>query len=627
MRQLLNGRFPLLLGRLLRQQADTPILGGWGAVIGLLVLVVFFSIFSPSFRQQGNLILITQNAAITIGIVAIGQTVVLISGGIDLSVSATIALTGLLSAWLMKYGVGPIPPLTGNWCYLAIGAGWLVGVLIGAAQGWLITYRQMPAFIVTLGTMVGLNGLALAFSKGAIVYGLPSEFRWISEGRVGIIPAPVLIMLSIYILTAYMLRRTKIGRYCYAIGGNETAARLAGVQVDRYRIYFYAYSGLLAAVTGTILISFIDAAIYYNGEGYQFRSVAAAIMGGTSLTGGVGGLWGTMIGVAILSVIPSGMVMLNAPSWWQDVITGAIIIFAVVVDTDRTRARKATVRIEASQTVSTGRYLYELLESVAQKIEKHTGSSLCRVFMVDRDTGDLVSQEIHSANPNIPELSILTGKSKIVSEAKETGNVVLIQDLARTGYHRVMPMLPEVQSALALPLMVRERCIGVIELQSPGVAVFDEDTIETLDTLTRPLHTMLEDAWLLESGWVVRQVRDALRHLWDSLYLGRMELIDWALPEHDMRRERTPGARGEILRSLLLHTIESLRPPEDRDLTHEFRSHRILSLTYVQEQAVEQILQTLHISRRQYFYDLKDSIEVLADILVRNHGSRASPER
>jgi hypothetical protein len=158
------------------------------------------------------------------------------------------------------------------------------------------------------------------------------------------------------------------------------------------------------------------------------------------------------------------------------------------------------------------------------------------------------------------------------------------------------------------------------------VAVFDNDTIEMLETLTRPLHTMLEDAWLLESGWVVRQVRDALRHLWDSLYLGRVELVDWALPEHELRRERTPGARGEILRSLLLHTIESLRPPEDRDLTHESRCHRILSLTYIQEQAVEQILQTLHISRRQYFYDLKDSIEVLADNLVRHHAREPQRE-
>jgi GAF domain-containing protein len=180
-------------------------------------------------------------------------------------------------------------------------------------------------------------------------------------------------------------------------------------------------------------------------------------------------------------------------------------------------------------------------------------------------------------------------------------------------------MRAEVQSALAIPLMNRDRCIGVIEMQSTGVGGFKEATIGTMEQLTQPLGVSLEDAWLFESGWLVRQVRDALRHLWDDLYLGRMALADWALAEKEPRKERTTGGRGAELRNLLLQTIETMEPQETHNANHNVRSYRILQLTYAQEQAVEQILHTLHISRRQYFYDLKDSIEVLTDLLVRNH--------
>jgi ribose/xylose/arabinose/galactoside ABC-type transport system permease subunit/putative methionine-R-sulfoxide reductase with GAF domain len=607
------------LNSLIRRRADFRGAEGFGAILGLLLLILIFSLLSAPFRQAGNLALLAKSAAITIGIVAVGQTVVLISGGIDLSVSSVIAVTGLITARLMKLGFGPIPALEGNWCYLAILIGWLTGLLIGAGQGWLITRRLMPAFIVTLGTMVGLRGLSVAISNSAPINALPDQFKWFSDGHIGIFPSPVLIMLVVYLLTAYMLRNTKIGRYCYAIGGNETAARLAGINVDRYRIYFYAYSGLLAALTGTILISYIDAAVYTNGDGFQFNSVAAAIIGGTSLTGGVGGIWGTLIGVLILAIIPSGMVMLNAPYWWRDVVTGTVILLAVFIDVNRQFARKSAIRREAIQAIPGGHYLYELLAKLSQIIKKYTGTSFCRMYLVDRETGDLVSQEMLSAEKSSFDPPMLPGKSKIVSEAKETGSVILIQDLARTGYQRVMPMRPEVQCALALPLLNQERCIGVIELQSAGVAVFKESTVETLKAITEPLLVNLEDAWLFESGWLVRQVRDALRHLWDDLYLGRMALADWALSEQGLRRDQTAGARGEALRNLLAQTIESLKPQEEHDPVHGARSYRILQLTYIQEQAVDQILRVLHISRRQYFYDLKNSIEILSDMLVRNH--------
>ncbi len=258
-----------------------------GAVVGLALLVIVFAALSTSFRSPTNLIFLAKNVAITIGFVAIGQTIVMISGGIDLSVSSVIALTALVMASLMRHGLGFIPPLDGNLSYLAILLGWALGAAIGAGQGWLINRYEIPAFIVTLATMLGLRGITIGIS-GAIVYGLPTEFRWMSEGKVWFVPVPFLLMLLLYVVTGYMLRRTKIGRYCHAIGGNETAARLSGIDVGRYRVLFYAMSGVTAAITGTLLISNLNAAIYSHGEGYQFTSVAATVIGGTSLTGGVG---------------------------------------------------------------------------------------------------------------------------------------------------------------------------------------------------------------------------------------------------------------------------------------------------------------------------------------------------
>jgi ribose/xylose/arabinose/galactoside ABC-type transport system permease subunit len=594
-------------------------MGNIGAILGLILLVIGFSFLSESFRQASNLILLVKSAAITIGIVAVGQTVVMIAGGIDLSVSSVIAITGLISASLMKYGYGPISPLEGNWCYLAILVGWITGILIGILQGFMITRYQMPAFIVTLGTMVGLRGLSVAISNSAPINALPDQFKWFSDGQIGIIPAPVMILMIVYVATGLILRYTKIGRYCHAIGGNETAARLAGIAVDRYRILFYAYSGLLSALTGTILISYIDAAVYTNGDGFQFNSVAAAIIGGTSLTGGVGGLWGTLIGSLILATIPSGMVMLNVPSWWRDSVTGAVILLAVFIDVNRQHSRKNAIRLDAVQSTLTGHYLSELLGELSHAIKKQTGTSLCRIYLVDRETGDVVPQEMTSYEPGSSRMSTLPGRSRIVIEAKETGSAVLIQDLARAGYQSVVPIQPNVQCALALPLIHQDRCIGVIELQSPGVAVLKESTIEMLHSISQPIIVPLEDAWLFESGWLVRQVRESLRHLWDDLYLGRMPLAEWSLSEQDVRYERTPGARGEALRNLLIKTIESLKTNEDGD-NHGSRCYQLLNLTYIQEQAVEQIVRSSHISRRQYFYEIKNSIEVFTDMLIRNHG-------
>jgi ribose/xylose/arabinose/galactoside ABC-type transport system permease subunit len=591
-----------------------------GALIGLLGLLAIFWIFAPAFRQIENMVLLARTASIAMGIVAIGQTVVLISGGIDLSVGSIVAFTSIISAHLMSHGFGPIPPLTGAQSYLAILIGWLSGVLIGAAQGWLITRTEIPSFIATLGTMVSLRGISVGMSGGYTISGLPGEFQWMSNSSLGIVPVSLLIMLGIYTFTAYCLSKTKPGRYCYAIGGNQTAARLSGVKINRYKVIYYAYSGLLAAVAGTLLSAYIDGATYTNGEGYEMSSIASAIMGGTSLSGGVGSIWGTLVGVMILTVVPNGMVMLDAPYWGRDVVTGVVILIAVLVDMNRQKARKAArPRLDINQSTFSGSYLNRILGQLSLLIIQRTGCTVHRLFLTDRDTGDLVQQNMHMKSPDGTDLPLKGGMGGIVSEAQTGLRIVRVDDLKRAVDSRVTPLQDDISSAIAFPLLLNGRLVGVLELQSPFVAVFDDHFVAMIQEIIDSVLVKLEDAWLFESGWLTRMTRDALRHLWDDLYLGRCSLFNWTFSHSNASADMSPGERGEVLRDLLLEAINNLDPHHDTASGRsDDRKHRILALTYVEELAIQQILRHLHISRRQYFYELKDAIEILTDCLMRN---------
>ncbi len=615
---------PKLGGRSLRD------LDKIGATIALFALVMVFAVFSTSFRQINNLMLIATSAS-AIGIVAVGQTIVILTGGVDLSVGAIVAVTGLLSASLMKYGLGPIPPLQGALSYVAIAVGLAVGTSIGAAQGWLIASRRMPPFIVTLGPMVILNGCAAAISYGTVISSLPDEFKWISDGNIGPIPVQALIMLAVFGLASYALHNTKFGRYCYAIGGNETATRLSGVNVERHKMSVYALSGLLASLSGMILIAYIDGGAITLGQSYELESIAAVIIGGTSLSGGIGGVWGTLIGVLMITVVPNGMIMLNAPPWSRDIVTGAIILLAVLIDVERQRLRKIKPKLEAgSAPVSTGYYLNDVLTRLARSIEEKLVSPYCRIFLIDRETSDLIPQTVlrAGAEDNGVEDRSGVGRNSIVSEAKESNSPIRVANVARSNGVRVVPMNANVQSALAVPLEVQKRLIGVIEVQSTVPDAFTDEAIELVQAASDRVAGMLEDAWLLESGWLVRRERDALRHLWDDHYLSRCELAEWILTAEETEPRSRPAAQGEALRKLLIDAIESLRPPatdDVREAARYGRGYRVLQLTYVEEHAVDEIARELHISRRQYFYDLKEALEALADALVRKHQSLSTP--
>jgi putative methionine-R-sulfoxide reductase with GAF domain len=332
-------------------------------------------------------------------------------------------------------------------------------------------------------------------------------------------------------------------------------------------------------------------------------------------------VWGTFVGVLIITVIPNGMIMLNALPWWKDAITGAIILLAVLVDVERRRARQAVSKPEVGSSILSGRYLNEMLTRLAQTVEARVGFAYCRIYLADRDTGELVPQTHPCEDPSaaIPERRALTGRGSILQEAKETQRPVYVSDIGRRA--GVVPMGVDSQCAVALPLIQNQRLVGVLEVQSPVPDAFREEAIGILEEVAAVNTPMIEDAWLLESGWLMRQTRDALRHLWDDHYLGRCELCEWAACSGGGSADPNPPIRGEELRHTLLTAIDGLRPPavDGRDSARTKRGYRILQLTYAEERPVDAIARELHMSRRQYFYDLKGAIEALVDNLVRNH--------
>jgi putative methionine-R-sulfoxide reductase with GAF domain len=248
------------------------------------------------------------------------------------------------------------------------------------------------------------------------------------------------------------------------------------------------------------------------------------------------------------------------------------------------------------------------------------GTPYSYVYLVDRDTGDLVQQSHPWASDQAGNVSdrLVPERTGIAAEAKETGQSIHVSDIRRSANRVVAPMHPDVQSALALPLSARGRVVGVIEIHS---TVPDAFRNRPTNLFEQQLAWRLEDAWLLENGWLVRQLRDVLRHLWDDLHLGRSALAEWALHIDNTHVERTPAARGVALRTQLLALIDGLSP-EAHDQSRPGRGQRILRLTYADERSADAIAHELHISRRQYFYDLKESLEALADAMVREHQAK-----
>lgn len=291
--------------------------------IALAILCLIMSVSTSTFMTPYNIGIIARQISF-IAIVAIGQTTVLLTGGIDLSVGSTAGLSGILCSLLMtKVHVGPISII-----FVSL----VLGILLGCVNGILIGRLKLNAFIVTLGMGEIYGGLILVITRGYPILNLPESFAFLGQGMIGLVPVPVIFMLVITIVIAYLLENTPFGRNIYAVGGNSIAAKLAGIKVENIILCVYMLSGMFASLSGLLLTSRMNAGQPTIGASWVMPSVTAAIIGGTSLSGGEGTIIGTIIGAAFMGVLANGIVLLNISSYWERVITGAVVIIAVVID-------------------------------------------------------------------------------------------------------------------------------------------------------------------------------------------------------------------------------------------------------------------------------------------------------
>lgn len=310
-----------------------------GPLLVLLALTALLWFLAPAFRSPTSIMLIGLEAA-AIGVVAAGQTFVILTGGIDLSVEAMVSFAGVVAAILIAGTNVAGGQVANGWpSWAAILVALAAGGLIGALQGLLITGLNINPFIVTLGFRSMLLGVSLVATRGAGINIQKDGFLSFLTDPINVlgwrIPMPFLLALLVYFAAWVVLRHMKLGRYTYAIGGNETAARLSGINVGLTKIAIYAISGLLAAFGGILVMGRLVSGAYQNGTNMTLISVAAVVIGGTALSGGVGGIWGTLIGVFIIRVVEAGLVYLNVPSNAKEIVIGFIIVLAVAIDVIR----------------------------------------------------------------------------------------------------------------------------------------------------------------------------------------------------------------------------------------------------------------------------------------------------
>lgn len=303
-------------------------LSKYGILIALLIICIILSIATPYFFTFQNLVIVLRQVSIN-GILAIGVTFVIIAGGIDLSLGSVIALTGVIAASFAHPNTFPV--------IVPVIIGLLAGVLVGTINGLTITLGKVAPFIVTLGMMSIARGLALVLSNGRPVTNLSPSFNFIGGGDVLHIPVPILLFVLVILVSFVILKYTRIGRYIYAVGGNENAAKASGIRVSRVKLFAYIMCSGLAALAGIVLASRITTGQPNAGIAYELDAIAAVVIGGTSLLGGRGSIAGTVIGVLIIGVINNGLDLLNVSSYYQQIIKGIIIVGAVLLDRKNTR--------------------------------------------------------------------------------------------------------------------------------------------------------------------------------------------------------------------------------------------------------------------------------------------------
>lgn len=317
------------------------------ALIALAALLIAFSVLSPAFLTAANLTILVKHVAIN-AIMAVGMTFVILSGGIDLSVGSIAGLAGMVAGGLIDHGI--VLQVFGVVVYLDV---WLVillaalaGALVGAVNGLLVARLSVAPFIATLGTMYVARGAALLLSGGATFPNLVGRadlhntgFGFLGSGALLHVPVPIWLMAIFGAAGAFLAARTPFGRHVYAVGGNERAALLSGIRVKRVQLMVYVLSGFCSAVVGLIIASELVASHPATGESFELNAIAAVVLGGTSLSGGRGGIGGTIIGALVIGALADGLVLIGVSEFWQIVIKGIVIVVAVVLDQMQRRLR------------------------------------------------------------------------------------------------------------------------------------------------------------------------------------------------------------------------------------------------------------------------------------------------
>ena len=312
----------------------------YGIVLALILLIAFLSIIEPRFLLPANIFNVLAQSAI-FGIMALGMTLVIISKGIDLSVGSMLAFSGIVAASLGQVAHATTllyPNLAEMPLIVPVLAALMIGGLLGAFNGGLIAYTGIPPFIATLGMLTIARGFTLMYTGGKPVSQLTDSFRFLGS-RVGLVPVPVIIYLVMALITYVILAHTSFGKSIYAIGGNVKAAEISGINVKKSLVMIYAFSGICAAVAALVFAGRVGSVHPGAAVSYELTAIAATTIGGTSHAGGIGTVWGAVIGAMILSVLRNGLTLLGVQAYWQQVIEGAIIITAVIIDM-RKNARK-----------------------------------------------------------------------------------------------------------------------------------------------------------------------------------------------------------------------------------------------------------------------------------------------
>jgi erythritol transport system permease protein len=325
--------------------------------IALFAVIIFFSIFAPNFLSTENMLLMSKHVAQN-AFLAMAMTFVIITGGIDLSVGSIVGLCGMVAGGLILYGIEL--PMVGYTVYFNIVEVafivLVVGILIGAVNGLLITRLNVAPFIATLGTLYVARGMALLYSDGQTFPNLMGKaelgnqgFGFLGAGKILYLPVSVWILIVVALAAAYFARFVPLGRHIFAVGGNERAARMSGIRVNRVKMFVYMFSGFCAGIVGLVISSDLMAAHPATGNSFELNAIAAAVLGGTSMSGGRGTIGGTIIGAFVIGILSDGLVMMGVSSFWQMVIKGLVIIVAVVVDQAQRRLQQRVTLMQMAR--------------------------------------------------------------------------------------------------------------------------------------------------------------------------------------------------------------------------------------------------------------------------------------